>query len=118
VLNETGQVIGIATSRVTHIQETPVAGVSFVVPIQNAQAMLKLKITGWRDVNGDLPVMSLRDIVNAATPAVVYITWTETYLDGFVTRMYAWSEREANQPCSGRGCGCSSSGCGIHRPCG
>jgi len=81
VLNEKGQVIGIATSRITHIEETPVQGVSFAVPIENAQGMLKRNISGWNLAYSHSPVLLPRDIVSKSAPAVVYITWSETYLD-------------------------------------
>jgi len=76
VLNERGQVIGIATSRITKIAQTDVQGVSFVVPIDNAQDMLKRNISGWNYADSDYPSITPREIVSTATP-----TWTETYLD-------------------------------------
>ena len=48
----------------------------------------------------------------------VYVFIGAPLINGFVTRMCAWFEGEATQPCSGRGCGCSSLQYGIHRPCG
>ena len=80
VLNEKGQVIGIATSRITQIEETPVQGVSFAVPINYAEELLKRNILGWTSADNNQSVLSSREIVSRSTQAVVYINWSETYL--------------------------------------
>ena len=80
VLNEKGQVIGIATSRITQIADTQVQGVSFAVPINYANELLKQNIRGWMNANIKAPALSSREIVSRSTQAVVYISWSETYL--------------------------------------
>lgn len=80
VLNEKGQVIGIATSRITQIENTLVQGVSFAVPINYAKELLKQSIRGWTNASTEIPVLSSNEIVNRSMQAVVYINWSDTYL--------------------------------------
>jgi hypothetical protein len=82
VLDSQGSVIGIAVSRITQVGETAVEGVSFMVPIAHAVELVKKHIPTWNHTAAGSLSLSPQEIVKRATPAVVYVRWSETYLEG------------------------------------
>jgi len=76
VLDEFGRVIGIVTSK---LEGADVEGVSFVVPINHAAALVSEHISGGSAAQPGSPLTS-RQIVSQATPAIVYIEWSDVYL--------------------------------------
>ena len=76
VLDEFGRVIGIVTSK---LEGADVEGVSFVVPVNHATALVSKHIPGGSAAPPGLALTS-RQIVSQATPAIVYIEWSDVYL--------------------------------------
>lgn len=78
VLDEFGRVVGMVTSK---LEGGDVEGVSFVVPINHAVALVSKYVPGGSVAQPSSPLTS-RQIVSQATPAVVYIEWSDVYLSG------------------------------------
>jgi hypothetical protein len=76
VLDGSGYAIGIVTSKL--VGET-VEGVSFAVPIRNAIELVSKHIPEWSAAPAGTP-LTAREIVAQATPAVVYIEWSDAYV--------------------------------------
>jgi Trypsin-like peptidase domain len=82
VLNESGRVIGVVTSKITELHGSPIQGISFAVPVNNALSLARGHIPGFgSSSSSDGTTLSPRDIISKATPAVVYITWEDVYLE-------------------------------------
>lgn len=75
-LDTKGRAVGIVTSKIVGEE---VEGVSFLVPINLAAALVAKYVTGWAVATADT-VLTSREIVAAATPAIVYVEWSDVYV--------------------------------------
>ena len=75
-LDTKGRAVGIVTSKVVGEE---VEGVSFLVPINLAAQLVAKNVTGWSVSTADA-VLTSREIIAAATPAIVYVEWADVYV--------------------------------------
>ncbi|MEN6369210.1 MAG: trypsin-like peptidase domain-containing protein [Thermotogota bacterium] len=75
-LDAMGRAVGIVTSKIVGEE---VEGVSFLVPINLAAQLVTKHVVGWTVSTADT-VLTSREIVAAATPAVVYVEWSDVYV--------------------------------------
>lgn len=87
-LDAGGRAIGIVTSKIVGEE---VEGVSFLVPINLAAQLVAKHVTGWAVSTAD-SVLTSREIVAAATPAIVYVEWSDVYVkDGEYSESFTQS---------------------------
>lgn len=77
-LDGMGRAIGIVTSKLVG---EAVEGVSFLIPINNAAQLLSKHVPGW-GLSATGKTLTSREIIAAATPAIVYVEWSDVYLSG------------------------------------
>ncbi len=74
-LDRSGRAVGIVTSKIVGEE---VEGVSFLVPINLAAQLVAQHVPGW-SVSSAEAALTSREIVAAASPAVVYVEWSDVY---------------------------------------
>jgi hypothetical protein len=78
-LDDYGRVIGIVTSK---FEGEAIEGIGFVVPINAALALVSQHVSGGAFAAPAGVALTSRQIVSAATPAIVYIEWSDVYVSG------------------------------------